>query len=207
MLETFLRGAVAGYGVAVPVGAIALLILETGIRSGFLCAASAGTGAAVADLFYVVLAVVAGSALSTALEPWAGPLQWASALVLIALGLWGLWGARKAAAAEASAVPAAAGRREVLRTFGKFLGLTVLNPMTVVYFAALILGLKLNLSLAGGLVFALGAFLASLSWQLLLAAVGAVAGRGLPPRFRVLASAAGNLVVVGFGVLILLRAA
>ena len=50
-----------------------------------------------------------------------------------------------------------------------------MNPSTVVYFAALVVGLP---AVGGGtaerIVFAAGAFLASISWQSLLAVVGAV---------------------------------
>lgn len=48
-MESFVAGTVAGYGAAIPVGAAAILIIQTGIRSGFPPAASAGAGAATAD--------------------------------------------------------------------------------------------------------------------------------------------------------------
>ena len=84
--------------------------------------------------------------------------------------------------------------------------MTLLNPLTVTYFAALILG-----SGAGGgaspperLAFVAGAALASLSWQTLLAALGALAHRRLSPSLRTALSLAGNLVVLGLGVRLLL---
>ena len=55
MIDTLLAGAVAGYGIAIPVGAIAILILETGLQRGFRLAAAAGTGAAVADGIYATV--------------------------------------------------------------------------------------------------------------------------------------------------------
>ena len=51
-LDAFLNGVVAGYGIAIPVGPIAILILELGLRRGFRIALSAGAGAASADLIY-----------------------------------------------------------------------------------------------------------------------------------------------------------
>ena len=50
--------------------------------------------------------------------------------------------------------------------------------------------------------FAAGAFLASLSWQMLLAALGAVAHRRLPPRAQLAASLIGNLVILGFAAIV-----
>ena len=35
MIPAFVAGVVAGYGIAIPVGAIAVLIVETGLRRGF----------------------------------------------------------------------------------------------------------------------------------------------------------------------------
>jgi arginine exporter protein ArgO len=49
-MEPFLTGVIAGYGIAIPVGAIAILIVQVGIKCGFRCAFAAGAGAATADL-------------------------------------------------------------------------------------------------------------------------------------------------------------
>jgi arginine exporter protein ArgO len=75
--------------------------------------------------------------------------------------------------------------------------------MTIIYFAALMLALPiLDGDPLGRPAFALGAFAASLSWQVLLAAAGALAHRRLPPRFRVWLSVAGNAMIVAFALLI-----
>jgi arginine exporter protein ArgO len=200
----FLLGVIAGYGIAIPVGAIAVLIVQVGIRCGFWCGASAGAGAATADLAYSVLAVVGGVALAASVEA-AGPaFRWASAAVLVVIAARGLHRARDEPAPLDTTIPR---RTEYTRTYAKFLGLTVINPLTVVYFAAVVLGLGLadDLTARQGALFVTGAFLASLSWQTLLAGVGAVAGRKLPRRFQVGAAVAGNLVVIAMAALIILR--
>jgi arginine exporter protein ArgO len=90
-------------------------------------------------------------------------------------------------------------RRGLGRTYATFLGITIINPMTVVYFAALILGLP---AVQGGvgdrLVFAIAAFLASASWQLLLAAAGAMLHRHASPRTRRATTVIGDLVILAF---------
>jgi len=192
----------AGYGIAIPVGAIAVLILETGMRRGFRPAFAAGTGAAAADLAYAALAALAGPPIAAALSSFTLALQLGSAALLLAIGVRGLWAARRNAANPEARDGL---ERGVLRTFWQFLGLTLLNPLTVAYFAALVLGRgpENSLSPAGRLAFVAGAWLASWSWQTLLAAGGALAQRLLSRRARQLTSVVGSLVVIAFGLRIL----
>jgi arginine exporter protein ArgO len=64
----------------------------------------------------------------------------------------------------------------------RLLGLTLVNPMTVVLFSALVVGLRDLAGWGEQLAFAASAFLASASWQLLLVGVGASLGRALTGR-------------------------
>ena len=98
-------------------------------------------------------------------------------------------------------------RRELAGTYARFVALTIINPTTIVYFAAVIVGLGVadDLSAAEGVLFAVGAFLASLSWQTLLAGVGAVAGDRFSTRAQTAAIVTGNLVILVFAIVILLR--
>ena len=85
------------------------------------------------------------------------------------------------------------------RTSAFFLGITLLNPVTVTYFAALILGLTATGGGAGEkAAFVAGAFLASLSWQTLLAAIGAFLHRRLPPAARTVVIVLGNGIILAF---------
>jgi threonine/homoserine/homoserine lactone efflux protein len=203
-VDSFLTGVVAGYGIAIPVGAIAVLIVQVAIRCGFWCGASAGAGAATADLAYSVLAVTGGVALAASVEAIGEPLRWASAGVLAAIAVRGLYRARREPAAVQTTLPS---RTEYAGTYAKFLGLTIINPLTVVYFAAVVLGLGLADDLRAGqaALFAAGAFLASLSWQTLLATVGALVGHRISRRFQLGAAVVGNVVVLAMAALIILR--
>lgn len=202
MVPAFVAGALAGWAIAIPVGAIAVLIMETGIRRGFRVAAAAGAGAASADGAFATLAVVGGTALAAVLEPLERPLRIVAIGALLAIGLRGLLAMTMAR----RAVPAAAVMpTQVVRTYLRFLGLTLLNPQTVVYFAALILALPdVGRSPGERGAFVAGAFLASLSWQLVLAAVGAVAHHRLPAGFQTAIGLLGNLAICGFAVLLAL---
>ena len=83
-----------------------------------------------------------------------------------------------------------------------FLGITAVNPTTVVYFAAVVLG---NRDLVDGpvegLVFVTAAFAASALWQLGLALAGAGLGRTITgPRGRLVTGLVSAVVVAGLAV-------
>jgi arginine exporter protein ArgO len=168
MSAPFLAGVAAGYGIAVPVGAIGVLIAGLSARTSLRVGAAAGLGAATADGVYALVAVVGGAAIAGLVAPIAAPLRWAAAGVLLLLAA----GTARAAVkkpAERETRPVSAGR-----AYAGILGLTLLNPATVIYFAALVLGRGGS---GGGAWFVIGAFLASASWQLLIAGGGSLVGR------------------------------
>jgi len=218
MTAAFLAGAIAGYGVAVPVGAIAVLIAGLTARTSLRVGAAAGLGAATADGVYALIAVLGGAALAAAIAPISTPLRWVAAVVLLLLAAHTAWSAlrkraaesgpsgdhaRFAAPTEAASPDAGAARAESIagpvdvgrdgegrsaakgtagsldtttagRAYLGVLGLTLLNPATIVYFAALVMGRG---GTGGGVWFVIGAFVASASWQLLIAGGGALVGR------------------------------
>lgn len=201
-MEALLTGIAAGYGIAIPVGAIAILIVEVGIRCGFRCGFAAGAGAATADLIYAALAVVGGAGLAVLVEGIERPLRVVSALILALIAITGLLRIRR----QPETVEMSFDRRELAATYGRFLGLTLVNPTTVIYFVAVIVGLGVvnEMSPTQGALFVFGAFAASLSWQTLLAILGAFAGNRLGDRVRMVAIVVGNLVILALAVVILI---
>ena len=204
-MTAFWAGVLAGYGIAIPVGAIAILIVDVGLRRGFDFGFMAGAGAATADFFYASLAALAGEILASAQAPFALSLRIASALVLLGLGSYGLWRARQKSRQDIK--PTTHDRQGHLRTFAQLLGLTLLNPLTVAYFGALILGRDAGSTptVADRAAFVAGTGLASLSWQTLLAGMGALAKQYLSHRFQMYTSVAGNLVVIGLGLRVVVQ--
>jgi threonine/homoserine/homoserine lactone efflux protein len=200
----FLEGLAAGYGIAIPVGAVAILIVNTALGSGFRLGFMAGAGAATADLIYAGLAVLAGGGLASALAPMALPVRVVGGVALIALAFWGLGAGRRTPLT--SAAEDRTGRAGPV--YLRFVALTLLNPLTILYFAAYILGRQpgAQAGAAAAAAFVLGAGLASLSWQTLLAAIGGLARRRITPRFRTVAVAVGNLIVLALGIRILAQA-
>jgi arginine exporter protein ArgO len=201
--DTLFQGLVAGYGIAVPVGPIGILIIELGIRRGFRVAFSGGLGAASADLIYATTAALAGTFLASILSPISTTVRIVSALGLIAIGVWLFYRGRQPERNQGSPD---SGSTSCLSTYGLILGLTLLNPLTVTYFTTLILGLKVTVarSPVDVLLFVAGTFLASFSWQTLLAGISGLSHKRLSTKVQRATFALGNCVVITLGILILI---
>jgi arginine exporter protein ArgO len=190
-VHAFTAGLLGGLGVALPLGAIGLLIVQTGIRSGRTIAAAAACGVAFVDFTYAVVAVSASAAVSAWVTPHEHLIKIIGAVVLIAVALYGLWSLRKPVADAATTTT-----ESPLRTFAKFFGLTAINPLTAVFFAVLATSLSGTLpGLPERAVFVGAVFLASLAWQLVLALIGSAMGARVPPRARTFTT------VLGYGLI------
>jgi arginine exporter protein ArgO len=199
MTAALVAGLVAGYGIAVPVGAVATYLVSLTARTSLRTGASAALGVATADGLYALLATLGGSALAAALRPVLVPLRWTSALVLLALALRGAVTAVRQYRGHRLATRAGQDPPSPARAYLGLLGVTLLNPTTVIYFAALVLGTRAEDAvrpLEQG-VFVLAAFAASTSWQLLLAGGGALLGRALTGHRGRLVTALVSSAVIG----------
>lgn len=195
-LAALLLGLVAGLGVAMPLGAVGVLLLRTGMAHGWRPAGAGALGVATVDLGYAVVAVVAGAAVTAALDGHERLVRLVGAVVLAAIALRGLLRrTRSTPDGRPEPVPRA------VSTYARFLGLTAINPLTAVYFAVVAAGFAHRLDGAGPRVaFVLGVGVASAAWQLLLAGMGSIAGTRAGPRVRVRSGVVGDLVVLGLAV-------
>jgi threonine/homoserine/homoserine lactone efflux protein len=120
--------------------------------------------------------------------------------VLIAIGVRGLaalWSHRGVPTANLNDPRV---RGSAWQLYLRFIVLTALNPATVLYFLALAVGLPgLGSDPLQAAAFTAGAAGASLSWQLLLGAIGAAAGRILPERAVAATRIVGQVLIIGFG--------
>jgi threonine/homoserine/homoserine lactone efflux protein len=192
--DAFARGLIAGYGIAIPVGAIAVLIVSTAARVSFRQGLAAGLGAASADLTYAAVAVAAGSALSGELHAVQTPVHLIGGCVLLLVAIRGL--SRASHMRQVDAEPPRPTAHPL--TYLRFLGLTLINPLTVIYFSSVVVGTEAATSAARAAAFVFGVALASASWQTLLAGSGALAGRLLVDRGRV------GTALLGYGVVMLI---
>ena len=149
-----------------------------------------------ADGIYAVAAVLGGAALARLIEPIGTPLRWAAAVILTGLAI------RTAVTAvrhfrEPARARASTGLSTPGRAYLGLLGLTLLNPATIVYFGALVLGRPASSQTAGlQVIWVAGAFVASASWQLLIAGSGSLVGRVLTGLRGRLSTALGSSLVI-----------
>jgi arginine exporter protein ArgO len=205
MTGALVAGLLAGYGIALPVGAVATYLVALTARTSLRVGAAAAMGVATADGLYALVAVLGGLALVELIEPVAVPLRWLSAAVLVVVA------ARAAVTAVRGfrAGPAPTRQRQTphgaLRAYTSLVAITVVNPTTVVYFTALVLGSQAGAagSVAERAVFVAAVLVASASWQLVLAFGGALLGRFLTgPVGRLATALVSTAVMVGLAVML-----
>lgn len=177
-----------------PLGAIGVLILRESMLNGWRHGAAAAAGVATIDLLYCSLAVSVGAAFAPIIRSWGAVPAVVSGLVLIGLGVRQLWQVRRGTTAEAVEVPSHA-------VFLRFVGLTAINPATVLYFLALAgVVTAAATSWLAPVLFVLGAGGASLTWQLVLAAVGVRLGAVIPQRASLVLGWVASAVVIALGI-------
>ncbi|GAA4602454.1 LysE family transporter [Actinoallomurus liliacearum] len=207
VIAALVAGLLAGYGIAVPVGAVAAYLITLTTRTSLTTGACAALGVATADGLYALVATVGGSAVAAAIRPVLAPLRWCSALVLIVLAVRGLVGTvarhrERLTQARPAGPPTSPGR-----AYLGLLAITMLNPTTIVYFTALVLGGQNTVAAdqPRRAVFVLAAFAASASWQLLLAGGGALLGRVLTgARGRLVTALVSSLVMTALALNLLI---
>ncbi len=200
MTAAAVSGLLAGYGIAMPVGAIAVLLVSISATTCFCIGFSAGLGAATIDGAGALIAVAGGAGVARQIQAAAGPLRWAAAAILALLAMWTTAAAIRRYRSRMTATPAAVLKLATpMRAYMTLAGLTVLNPLTAAYWAALVVGHQTSgtLTTAHAAIFVGAVAAASASWQTLLAGGGALAGRLVTSRRGMLATAlASSLLTV-----------
>lgn len=131
MNSAALSGLLAGYGIAVPVGAIAVVLISlSAARTSARTGAAARLGAATVDGTYVLVAVAGGAGLARPAHAVAGPMHWAPATVLTIVAVQTAVIARYRSRASTAEPPV--GLNTSLRAYTALIGLTAFNPLTVV---------------------------------------------------------------------------
>ncbi|MFF4100703.1 LysE family transporter [Streptomyces sp. NPDC001903] len=194
-LSPAFSGAVAGLGVAMPMGAMSVLLLQEAMRHR-RTAMAAAAGIAAVDLAYAAAATALGPWVASHVAPIEAWIRLLSAAILLSIAAHALHRSR-ALAAPADPAPPASGAPDpershgtgrggaAARAFARYVGLTAVNPTTALYFAALTTAQASALTTpATAAAFLAGVAAASLLWQQTLVAIGAAAGRRISPAAR-----------------------
>ena len=202
-----LAGVLAGLAVAMPIGAVGTYLVALAARERFPVAAGAALGVASVDGGYAVAAALGGVGLRSAVERVAGALTLAAALVLLVVAGRTLQLAGRRFRETGRPGMDQARRLTPGRAYLTLVMMTIVNPTTVVTFAAVVLGRSAGAGPTAwttAALFALGAFVASAVWQLVLVGGGSVLGRLLAGRGGQLGIAvASAALMIGLAVAVL----
>jgi len=191
----FIKGVIVGLSIAVPVGPIGILCIRRTLTQGRIIGFLSGLGAATADAFYGAIAGFGLTFLSNLL------VGQQTGLRLIGGGLLCIIGVKtflSKPAEQGNSVE----RNTHWRAYLSTLILTLTNPMTILFFAAVFAGLVVGSGgdhyfSAGILV--LGVFIGSASWWLILSGfTGLLRGMFNANRMRWLNRISGS-IIIGFG--------
>lgn len=198
----FTRGFVIGLTVAMAIGPMSVLTMRRTITHGRLYGLVSGLGIATADATYGAVAAFGLTAVTSALVGARTALGLVGGVFLVWLAIRTLRARPAATAATTEDRPGLPG------AYVSTYGLTMTNPMTILWFAAIFSGF----GLAGGglldaVVLTVGVFLgSSLWWVVLTTAVGLLRTR-LTPAVLVWINRISGAVLLGFGVLAIAVAA
>jgi threonine/homoserine/homoserine lactone efflux protein len=189
-----IAGLVAGLAIAMQVGAVSLLLVETAVARGPRVGIAAGMGVATVDLLFAAAAVVAGAAAGAVLAAHETEIRLVAAATLAGIAVHGLIGLRHDVPARSDG---SVGEGRASTHYTRFFAITLLNPLTIASFAAVTTSLPLGNPTAA-IAFAAGVGAASAGWHLGLTAVAGNAGRWITPRIQRALSVGGRVAVLLF---------
>lgn len=203
VIHALTLGLVTGFGIAMPLGAIGVMLMLEGAERGVRSALEAAAGVATVDAVYAAAATTFGAAIApfiSRLGPYPGIVGGSVLLLVAAHAIFRAHSTSSRAQSTVERAQSTRGHRYLM-----FVGLTAINPATLIYFAsiavpAVALPSGGHISGCGAALFVAGVGLGSLLWQAVLAIAGAAAGTRITGSGRRLTIIAGNAVVALLGV-------
>lgn len=192
------RGLALGFVIAAAVGPISLLVIRRTLASGPVVGLASGLGVATADSAYAAVAAFGMTAVSDVLVGNARPLALVGGAFLVLIGLRTL----RSRPTEAASTSGEGWRgRGLIGAYASILGLTLANPMTILSFAALFVGLGVRAETGGAASIVAGVLCGSGLWWLLLTGIVSVVRGRISLRALVWVNVASGALVTGFGVI------
>lgn len=175
-----IAGLAAGIAIAMQVGAVSLLLVETAVAGGPRVGIAAGMGVATVDLLFAAAAAVAGGTAGVVLAEHETEIRLVAAATLAAIAIHGLVTLDRGGTAQSSGDVARGGPGS---HYARFFAITSMNPLTIASFAAVATSLPLGHPSAV-IAFTAGVGAASAGWHLLLTVAAGHAGRWITPRIQ-----------------------
>lgn len=194
----FLRGLILGFSIAAPVGPIGVLCIRRTLHEGRLSGFLSGMGAATADGFYGAVAAFGLTLITDLLVAQQSWLRLFGGLFLAYLGIRTLLSQPATQAANAQS------GRTLLAAYTSTLLLTITNPLTILAFGAMFLGIApttSNWSQATLLV--AGVFIGSALWWFTLSGVVGALRQHFSPTALIWVNRLSGVIILGFALVIL----
>ena len=207
--ELFIFGLTAGLALAIPVGPMALLLIDTTLRFGLRVGAAGALAMASVDATYAVVVFLAGSAVASILGTYGIWFSLIGAAVLLGLGAQTIYKALSQRRASEGSSESQSDGTTATKTFVKFAAATVVNPPTALYFLAItpsLVGLTGSDPVSATFAFATGVFIGSVIWQQALALAGAAIRGVTTPRVRTWLSLTGGAMIIALAAVLAIRA-
>lgn len=199
-VELLIQGALSGFAIAAPVGPINVLCIRRTLADGFGRGLASGLGAAVADTLFGAVAAFGVASVMTFLTRWEGLLSLVGGIVLMVLGVRGLFVVPPADDGRGSGVG-------LVGAFASTFGMTIANPMTVLSFLAVFAAIGIGWTGVGAATaLVVGVFLGSAAWWLGLSSVVTAIRHALSERTLLWINRGAAVAILAFGAWALLRA-
>jgi threonine/homoserine/homoserine lactone efflux protein len=208
VLDLFTFGFAAGLALAIPVGPMAIMLINTTMSRGWRHGVLGALAMAVIDFSYALVVFLVGSLIANFLSDWGVLLSLTGAAILLALGAQTLIRnvrlLNKPDHLDANAETSGSRRK----TFATFAGATVLNPPTALYFLAIaptVSGFSSDTGLVPALIFAGGVFIGSIIWQEGLALAGLGLRALTTNRVRAVVGTIGGALIIALAISLAIR--
>ena len=209
LFQLFSIGFAAGLALAIPVGPMAIMLINTTISRGWRHGVIGALAMASVDGLYAASVFFVGGAIATWLNAWSLYLSLGGAAILLYLGLATLLKNLHllSKAPEEKQREVQLGSRR--KTYLTFFGATVVNPPTALYFLALAPSaakLATESLASGGIAFAIGVFVGSIIWQESLALAGVGLRAITHGKLRAFIGALGGALIIALAIAMAVRA-
>jgi threonine/homoserine/homoserine lactone efflux protein len=209
MSDLFVIGFFAGLALAIPVGPMAIMLINTTLEKGWRTGVAGASAMATVDFLYALTVFLLGHAISTFFATWGQLLSLLGAGVLLWLGAATLVRNLRLMRSASQDVNDSKYASTPLKTFFVFAGATILNPPTALYFLGIapsVAQIETDNFLLSALVFALGVFVGSVIWQQALALAGTTLRKFAQKKIRVFFGLLGGALIIALAIALAVRA-
>ena len=209
MWELFGIGFMAGLALAIPVGPMAIMLINTTISRGLRHGVVGALGMASVDAAYALAVFVVGGLIASALTSLKLLFGLIGAAILLVLGIQTTIKNLQLLQNQLNLAGKTVDSGRLRKTFGTFIAATAVNAPTALYFLAIapnVANMGYEINPVNVTIFVVSVFFGSLIWQESLVFTG-LAIRGITTnRFRAWIGLIGGVLIIALAISIAVRA-